>query len=302
MNDLFESLKLFEETRGETAAIITGAGRAYKAALAAYETAHEHARVLFVCENDYEAKNYYAGFSEMMDTQKLFFFPKRPLYFTYADSMSRSAVNDRIRTVKGFYENREMLVVTSIWALAENMPFFTKEDVVRFSVGETHGMREIAAMLVRYGYQREDRTESPGQFSVRGGILDVYSAACANPFRIEFDADEIDSIRSYNPETQLSIKNAAHADVAPFSEVLLDEQDYTTALKKFKTAAGKAARTLSESGEAEEIEADNASLIENFTADPSQGAAYIYMYGSAQSKSLLDIAEAPLSCCASPLR
>ncbi|HKX84643.1 MAG TPA: DEAD/DEAH box helicase, partial [Pyrinomonadaceae bacterium] len=79
--------------------------------------------------------------------------------------------------------------------------------------------------LVRAGYVREDPITNFGQFSVRGGIIDVWSPDAANPIRIEFFGDTIDSIREFDPETQLSTNQLRSADVAPMREFAASAQD-----------------------------------------------------------------------------
>ncbi|HEV8593474.1 MAG TPA: hypothetical protein VGQ55_15320, partial [Pyrinomonadaceae bacterium] len=84
---------------------------------------------------------------------------------------------------------------------------------------------QLIERLVRGGYVREDPINNIGQFSVRGGILDVWSPDAANPIRIEFFGDTIDSIREFDPETQLSTNQLKTASIAPMREFSASPQD-----------------------------------------------------------------------------
>ncbi|HWQ62099.1 MAG TPA: transcription-repair coupling factor, partial [Negativicutes bacterium] len=86
------------------------------------------------------------------------------------------------------------------------------------TVGETLGRDDLLAALVRFGYERTDQVDSRGQFSVRGGIVDVFPVNRALPLRLELWGDEVDSLREFDPATQRSLDNLPHADVLPLAE------------------------------------------------------------------------------------
>ena len=86
-------------------------------------------------------------------------------------------------------------------------------------MGKEYNIKDLASELADMGYERYGIVEGTGQFSVRGGILDVFTPESENPVRIEFFGDEVDSIRSFDRETQRSLKNLKEIDIYPAREI-----------------------------------------------------------------------------------
>ncbi|HEY0430487.1 MAG TPA: CarD family transcriptional regulator, partial [Pyrinomonadaceae bacterium] len=95
------------------------------------------------------------------------------------------------------------------------------------TLNDTHPPDELVDGLVAAGYVREDPVGAVGEFSMRGGILDVWSPGQARPVRIEFFGDEIDSIRAFDPETQLSTNQLKSVEIVPRREVVVRSQDFS---------------------------------------------------------------------------
>jgi transcription-repair coupling factor (superfamily II helicase) len=104
---------------------------------------------------------------------------------------------------------------------------------VHLGLGDSHSPEDLVELLVAAGYVREDPVGAVGEFSMRGGILDVWSPGQERPVRIEFFGDEVDSIREFDPETQLSTSQRSAVELVPMREVLIRSQD----LIKWATAA-----------------------------------------------------------------
>ncbi|HMM22210.1 MAG TPA: transcription-repair coupling factor [Selenomonadales bacterium] len=123
--------------------------------------------------------------------------------------------------VLGRLARGEKLIVLAS-AEAASQKAMPKEDFLhsRFALtpGDLLAREEFLAGLVRFGYERVDQVESRGQFSVRGGILDVYPVNRPFPLRVEFFGDEIDSLREFEPTTQRSLTNLPQADILPLAE------------------------------------------------------------------------------------
>ena len=94
---------------------------------------------------------------------------------------------------------------------------------MEFKVGDIKNLEEIKQKLINLGYTRYELIDGRGQFSIRGGIIDVYSLEYTNPIRIELFDDEIDSIRTFNIATQRSIKTLEKVKINPAHEYVLEE-------------------------------------------------------------------------------
>jgi len=125
---------------------------------------------------------------------------------------------------------KEFMVVTYPEAISEKVvdkQFFEK-NTLRLCAGEAVSLDFILDLLIEYGFERTDFVLEPGQFSLRGGLIDVYSFSGAHPYRIEFIGDKAASIRSFDPGTQLSIES--HEEISIVPDIRIDREkrvDYT---------------------------------------------------------------------------
>ena len=103
--------------------------------------------------------------------------------------------------------------------------------MIRIKLGDVMEPAELREMLVDSGYTSAAVTESPGEFTARGGILDVFPPALAHPVRIEFFGDEIDSVRYFDPDTQRSLENIGEVVISPSAEFIPDEREKHRALE-----------------------------------------------------------------------
>lgn len=156
--------------------------------------------------------------SEPYEKKNTLFFPtvyKRHFEFDKPDRthvLMRSEVMSRLVT-----SQKKLIIVTYAEALAEKVvrkKVLTK-NTLKLQVGEKVSLDFIADVLVEYGFDREDFVYEPGQFSIRGGIIDVFSFANDHPFRLEFFGEELESIRSFDPATQLSMDKMDRITILP---------------------------------------------------------------------------------------
>ncbi len=129
-------------------------------------------------------------------------------------------VMQRSEVVKQLNSGRNLLVVTYPEALSEKVVSSRTltRNTLRLSKGAKMEMDHVMEVLQDYDFERVDFVVDPGQFAVRGGIIDVFSYANEHPYRIEFFDDEIDSLRTFDPVSQLSIKQYDQISVLPNME------------------------------------------------------------------------------------
>lgn len=152
------------------------------------------------------------------EKRRILFFPtsyRRPYEIEQTDNanvLSRAEVLNKIMTW-----GKEMVIVTYPEALSEKV--VTKKNLKKntFSLraGEEVSLDFLTDMLIEYGFERVDFVAEPGQFAIRGGIVDVFSFSHEYPFRIEFDGDTADSIRTFDPSSQLSLQRIGRIDLLP---------------------------------------------------------------------------------------
>ncbi len=130
-----------------------------------------------------------------------------------------AVVSERLRVLKGVHSGDTGLVVTPVKAFMQRLPapgeLVAREAGMELRAGEEPGLEAVVERLASMGYNRASTVYEPGEFSVRGGILDVYPPGSAHPLRVEFFGDTVDSIRGFDPDTQRSHTSVGTAEIGP---------------------------------------------------------------------------------------
>jgi transcription-repair coupling factor (superfamily II helicase) len=150
-------------------------------------------------------------------------------------SPSLRAASQRLAGLHALQEKPKgpQLVVTTINALTQRTltPFRVRQLVARLAPGERIAIEKLAAMLQANGYARTDTVHDAGEFAIRGGIVDLFPGGEAEPLRLDFFGDEIETMRSFDPANQRTTGNIAGFTLLPASEALLDEET----IKRFRS-------------------------------------------------------------------
>lgn len=186
---------------------------------------------LLVFENNEKAEQ---AFEEMRILEdNIYRYPAKDLLFYYADIKGKYLLSQRMEVVRALMEEQDTLkehgltIITTIDAFLDGIAPLEvmKGYSIRLETGETIDFTDIQNRLARMGYERVIQAESPGQFAVRGGILDIYPLTEEVPVRIELWGDEIDAIRTFDAESQRSIENLNAIEIYPAEELRsLDEK------------------------------------------------------------------------------
>jgi transcription-repair coupling factor (superfamily II helicase) len=189
---------------------------------------------LILTHNDVEAKNIYEDLN--LYIPNVFYFPTKEVVFYNIDAISGDLRWERLKVLREMSKKGKKIIVASIESLAQKyIPFeLYKEYTFRFKVGDTINLEELNGKLVQCGYERMDVVETKGQFSVRGGIMDVFPPFSSYPFRIELFGDEIDSIRSFNTESQRSIEKVKEVELFPAKEMILERENIKAAVNSIE--------------------------------------------------------------------
>lgn len=157
--------------------------------------------------------------------RKVYSYPAKDLLFFQADIHVNLLIRQRMKVIKALLEEKELTVVTSIDGCMDFLESLEKikEQLIHYESDSTVDIEQLKNQLVALGYERVGQVEMPGQFSVRGGIVDIYCLTEENPWRIELWGDEIDSIRSFDPESQRSLENLEELTIYPAVEHIGDK-------------------------------------------------------------------------------
>ena len=179
---------------------------------------------LVVTYDDTRAKEIYDDFSYFEPNTWLY--PARDLLFYSSDIHGNLLTRQRMQVFKHLLEDEGGVVVTTVDGLMDHLlPLsMIKESCLNIMVGQTLDMEEIKHLLTGMGYERMGQVDGMGQFSVRGGILDVFPLTEEVPVRIELWGDEVDSIRSFDAESQRSIQQMDEVTIYPAAELILTKE------------------------------------------------------------------------------
>ncbi len=187
--------------------------------------------------------------------EPLFFPGKDPLFYQ-ADVKGLAIEGDRTKVLRCLREEKKPTLVMSVEAFYDRMMprAAWNSFVLSRRIGDTLPMAEAAEQLVRMGYERRDQVEAPGQFSIRGGILDVYSLTEDTARRVEFWGDEIDTVRVLDVESQRSVKHVDGFTVFPATEIMVDRARMLEGTKRIRAELSSGAASLHKLGMEEEEE------------------------------------------------
>ncbi len=180
-------------------------------------------------------------------------FPAKDLIFYQADLRGKEIEKERMKCLRRLIENRPTTVVTTFAALmTPQVPMrVLKEHVIQLQRGQTASMSELASRLVRMGYEKCDQAQLPGQFAIRGDIADIYDLTEENPYRIEFFDEEVDSIRSFDCESQRSVEQLSSVRIYPAAEMILSDRRLDDGLERIRAEEQAVEKTLRGQGRQE---------------------------------------------------
>ena len=173
---------------------------------------------LILSEDERSAKQIYEDY-RFYDRDVLYY-PARDLLFFQADIHGNLIIRQRMQVIKALLTREEVTVVTSVDGCMDFLGSLEniKNQLIHFRNDSALDLDKLKDSLVQMGYERVGQVEMPGQFSIRGGIVDIYALTEENPWRIELWGDEIDSIRSFDAQSQRSLENLEEIVIYPAAE------------------------------------------------------------------------------------
>ena len=185
----------------------------------------KHSNMLFILQDADEAGYFYHDLTQVMGQDDVFFFPssyRRAVKYGQVDPANeilRTEVLTRLSAVSRGAEGsgKSTFIVTCPEAMSQLVVAKKQLDerTLSLKVGQMIDIPDVQRVLLDFGFHLVDYVYEPGQFALRGSIIDVYSFSCEHPFRIDFMGDEIDTVRTFDIETQLSIEKRQQVEIVP---------------------------------------------------------------------------------------
>lgn len=179
---------------------------------------------LIITYNEIKAKEIYEDYK--LYDKNVYLYPAKDIIFYSADIHGNAIVNERLKVLRNLIEKKPITIITTIdGGMDKILPLdFIEKSVITINEMSKINLTILEEQLVHMGYERMAQVERPGEFAVRGGILDVYPATEENPIRIELWGDEVDSLRYFDLDSQRSVEKVDEVLLYPASEFILDKE------------------------------------------------------------------------------
>lgn len=180
-------------------------------------------RKLIITYSEQKAKELYEEY-RFYDRQVLYY-PAKDLLFFQADIHGNLLVKQRMEVIRSLICEDGATIITTIDGCMDRLPGIDiyQKNILSVKNDSVLEIKDIVLALVNLGYERTYQVEAGGQFSVRGNIVDIFDLTRPEPYRIEFWGDEVDSIRTFDLESQRSIENLTEITIYPAREFVLEK-------------------------------------------------------------------------------
>ncbi len=202
---------------------------------------------LIITHNEIKARELYEDYRAM--DRNVVYYPARDFIFYSADIHGNQLVKERLEAINRIITQDNLTVITTIDGCMDKlMPIgIYNKYTLHISVDDDIDVDGLARQLTEMGYERCAQTEVGGQFAIRGGIIDIFPLTDENPYRIELWDTQVDSIRSFDAESQRSVENVEQADIFPATELILQE-NMGDAIANLETETRKYSKSLTDQG------------------------------------------------------
>lgn len=189
---------------------------------------------VIITYSDIKAKEIYEDYR--LYDREVYIYPAKDIIFYSADIRGNAIVRERLKVLRRIIENKRATIILTLDSGMDRLiPLeMVKDRVIIINMETTIDLQGISKALSYLGYERQGQVENPGDFAIRGGIIDIFPLTEEAPYRIELWGDEIDSIRTFDVSSQRSIEQVSELIVYPASEIIPDEKRIQKGLGKIE--------------------------------------------------------------------
>lgn len=225
------------EVFGKEQVLVTGLSGAAKATIIAEKYLNSSKQLLIVTNNLYQADKLESDLTQFVEEQDIYKYPMQDIMTEEFSTQSPQFMSERVRTLTALAQEKRGLFIVPLnglkkWLTPVEM---WKSHQLTLSVGDDIDIDDFLNKLVNMGYRRESIVSHIGEFSLRGGIIDIYPLI-GSPVRIELFDTEVDSIRDFDVETQRSQENVEEVNITTASDYIITEDVLNHTKQKLKEA------------------------------------------------------------------
>lgn len=258
--DIQSIIKALDDKK--SAQLVTGLSGSARALFASVVESAGKRTVLIVTHNLYHAQKLYDDLESLVDKDKLFLYPADELISSELSVSSPELRGQRVEVLQFLLSQKPGVVVVPVAGLRRILPpkSLWQKNNLTITQGEEIEPNQLRERLVTMGYTASQMVNTPGEFSVRGGIIDVYPITEEFPVRVELFDTEIDSLRYFDVETQRSQKKVDTFQLLPATEILIEQEDFPAIVTRLEKHLAASLQALSK-------DEDKQTLMENIEED-----------------------------------
>ena len=227
-----------KQLQKKTRQLVMGLSASTKA-LAIASSLEEQEKILVITSSQNEAERLASDLISLLGEEKVYTFlaDDTPLAeFVFSSQEKIFARLEAMNFLSDKEKNGIIIINVAASRLLLPQPDIFKKSELILSVSKEYNLDKLVKSLSRNGYKKVSQVLSQGEYSLRGDILDIFERSAQYPYRIEFFGDEIDGIRIFNPENQLSLENVEEILIEPVTDLLFTEEDYARGQKNLEAA------------------------------------------------------------------
>ena len=198
-------------------------------------------KILINCSNLYSAQELYEHLINLIGDDYLLFFPQDEIFRIDINAYSKEMLSQRLFVMEESLKNQPKILITHSASLTRFLPSIElfKEQIIEIKINETYQIKDLISKLSKQGYVRVNKIDSQLQFALRGDILDIFPLDSDNPYRVEFFDDQVESIRTFSLQSQLSEENIDSIKIHPANDIILEEEDKKEIVESLKEEVKK---------------------------------------------------------------
>ena len=249
---------------------ISGISESRVAPVAA-EISYKKDQNIIIVASDQRAKRLASDLSFFAPDKDIIVLSSQDGFFTRYEARSNTEMMNHLKALKALRTNEPVIIILPVTtAIKKIVPrkYFEK-DSLKLEFGKEYKFDDVKEKLYSLGYERIEQVEVRGEFSIRGGIIDVFTPDSDDPYRIEFFGDEVDSIRLFDIDTQRSKENLKYIEIYPANEITGSKELFKKAAKNVEEEYSKYIEKISKKIDA------SSSLLENLTKTKDTLIEYI---------------------------
>ncbi|WP_458415252.1 transcription-repair coupling factor [Schinkia sp. CFF1] len=265
-----------EGLKEQLVAGLTGSTRALFIAAMYIETKQPQ---LVVTHNLYQAQKMYDDLLEMIGEDEVFLYPVNELIAAEIAIASPELKGQRIDALNHWCRNKKGILIAPVAGLRRILPpkELWKKSQIHLESGKELDLESFLVTLVQMGYERASMVSTPGEFSIRGGIIDIYPLTEEQPLRIELFDTDIDSIRYFNIEDQRSLQTVSEVSLGPATEVILFDEHFERGADLLENGLAKSLKKVSDPSAKEALSENISHEIEQLRGRQTFQEMYKYM-------------------------